>query len=384
MTITKKRLDVWDYMLVLSGFFWAFQLYSFFASSPQSLKYIANPGLVGCLQKVERDSLEPLPVRNNYKTCKDIIQALNDEHAKYFTVEEQKSFELFRTSESKQIGFEGMVIAKEGDKFKYSVKGIILNSGAAKAGLKPGDIIKSVNGKQSDSLNPQQFYEALFENSDQVVLEIQNASTIKTYTIVKQLVKIDNVTASIKDNFGLIKVKGFAFDTYKEIVEEAKPMLSNPAVDTIVLDLRDNGGGLTTEGINVTSAFVPKGSLFGTEVNRSSRREIRTTNDPIFQGKKIIIALNGNSASASEMAAIAIEDNLKDKVTLIGTKSYGKGTQQVAHRFWGGDGMKFTVAKILNPSGKSHDLVGIIPEVPKDLKGDLFDKPNLEFLKTLK
>jgi C-terminal processing protease CtpA/Prc len=179
MTITKKRLDVWDGLLVLSGF-WAFQLYSFFASSPQSLKYIANPGLVGCLQKVERDSLEPLPVRNNYKTCKDIIQALNDEHAKYFTVEEQKSFELFRTSESKQIGFEGMVIAKEGDKFKYSVKGIILNSGAAKAGLKPGDIIKSVNGKQSDSLNPQQFYEALFENSDQVVLEIQNASTIKT------------------------------------------------------------------------------------------------------------------------------------------------------------------------------------------------------------
>jgi carboxyl-terminal processing protease len=384
MTSTKKRLDVWDGLLVLSGFYWAFQLYSFYASSPQSLKYIANPGLVGCLQKVEKSSLNPLPISNNYKTCSDVIAALKDEHAKYFTVAEQKSFELFRTSESKQIGFEGMVIAKEGDKFKYSVKGIILNSGAAKAGIKPGDILKAVNGKQTDTLNPQQFYQALFENSDQVVLEIKNATATKTYTIIKQLVKIDNVTTSTKDNFGLIKVKGFAFDTYKEIVEETKPLLSNPKIDNIVLDLRDNGGGLTTEGINVTSAFVPKGSLFGTDVRKDSRFEIRTNNNPIFQGKKIIIALNSNSASASEMTAIAIEDNLKEKVTLIGTKSYGKGTQQEAIKFWGGDGMKFTVSKILNPSGKSHDLVGIIPEVQKELEGDLFDQPNFEFLKTLK
>jgi carboxyl-terminal processing protease len=379
-----SELDKWDWTLIVLGFFWLFQLVKFFGDSPQAINYLLKPGVMNCLQKIESMSLNNVPRSNQYNSCADVISALDDEHAKYFTKKEQESFELYRTNEAKQIGLKGMTIEPDGNAYKYSILEVVKDSIAQKAGVLPGDAIISINGKISKTLNPQQFYEELFKDPDQIEFELQNKTGTRKLVIKKQLVKVVNVTSAVKENIGLIKLNIFSFNTYDDIVQAAKPLLANPAVDTIVLDLRDNGGGLLKEGIKVGGAFLPTGSLYGTEVTKNSRQEFRTTGQPIFDGKKIIVAMNRNSASASEITAIALEDNMPSRVTLIGTKSYGKGSEQVAMKFWSGDGMKFTVGKILNPSGSSHDKIGISPEVEKDLKGDLFDKSNFEFLKTIK
>jgi carboxyl-terminal processing protease len=233
---------------------------------------------------------------------------------------------------------------------------------AAKAGLKPDDIITSINGKSTTNLNiDSAVNEIRGAAGTKVTLDVTRGSQQLTFNITRANITLPSVeTKILSGNIGYIQIVTFANDT-SELATKAANTFKQDHVKGIILDLRDNPGGLVTAAVNVSSLWLPAGKTIMVQKhdNKVTQTYVSTGTDTLG-GIPTAVLINGGSASASEITASALDDN--GAATTIGTKSFGKGTVQELDPLPDGAEIKITIEHWFTPDGKTIEHLGITPD----------------------
>ncbi|NQV56774.1 MAG: S41 family peptidase [Rhodospirillales bacterium] len=235
-------------------------------------------------------------------------------------------------------------------------------SPAANAGLKPGDTIARVDGREFHPPTTLAALEALHGPlGGEVNLTIERAGA-KPFTakMVRAIISRRSVTATVKDGVAFIRISVFAPNTARDLRRAIKR--AKPPVHTVVLDLRNNPGGLLDQGIRVADAFLDRGEIVSTRPRRSTKhRRFNARLGDIIKGGPLAVLVNGGSASASEIVAGALQD--QKRAIIIGEKSFGKGSVQTIMRLKGHGTLRLTTSLYFTPSGRTIHNIGITPDV---------------------
>ncbi|KQL53783.1 peptidase S41 [Heyndrickxia shackletonii] len=292
-----------------------------------------------------------------------MVDSLGDPYSDYMSEDEAKQFNESISSSFEGIGAE----IQEKDGF-ITVVSPIKGSPAEKAGLKPNDKILAVNDK---SIRGMSANEAVLlirgKKGTSVKLTIQPAGSKETaeMTIVRDTIPINTVYAEMmKNGVAKVQITSFSNNTYDELVKALDEM-DKKGMKSLILDLRQNPGGLLNQALEISNLFVPEGKTIVQTEDRNGKRDQEVAK----AGKKInvpaVVLIDEGSASASEITAAALNESAG--IPLIGHKSFGKGTVQTATDFKDGSDVKFTVAKWLTPNGEWIHEKGIEPEYKVDL-----------------
>ena len=279
-----------------------------------------------------------------------------DKHSTYFT---PKEYESFTSDISGEFAGVGIYIEKSDDYIK--VISPIKGTPAFRAGILPGDLIVNVDGVDIKGYATEQAA-ALMKGPAGTKVRIgirrEDVSDIIYMDIIRELIKINPVEYEIlPDNIGFIKITQFNGHVVENL-NKALAEFKAKNVKGLVIDVRNNPGGLLDEVIKVCEQFIPKGTIVS--VRYKNRPEEVYSSKLEKAPYKIVMLVNEGSASASEIMAAAIQDSGTGK--LIGTKTYGKGTVQTVLNMGDGSGLKITIANYLTPKGIIIDGIGIIPD----------------------
>lgn len=279
-----------------------------------------------------------------------------DKHSAYFTPKEFKEFNNDIFGE-----FAGLGIYIEKAEDYIQVIAPIKDTPADRAGIQAGDIIMYVDGKDIKGYSTEQASAMMKgEPGTKVTIGIkrEGISNIIYLELTRELIKINPVEYEIMpDNIGYIKITQFNGHVYENLVK-ALAEFKSKNVEGIVIDVRNNGGGLLDEVVNVCKLLIPKGPIV--HIKYKSQPQETYSSELAKAPYKIVMLVNEGSASASEIMAAAIKESGAGK--LVGTKTYGKGTVQTILSLTDGSGMKITVANYLTPKGFILDGIGIIPD----------------------
>ena len=289
-----------------------------------------------------------------------MVKSLNDPHSNYLSPKMYKT--LMEQTEGSFAGI-GVVMGMDNEQ-KIHIVGIMEDSPGQKAGLQEGDEILAVDGV---SVKEMAFDEVAAhvrgEVGTNVVLTIMRNNTNQDITITRDNIKLKTVGHKMLDNnIGYIQIVSFSEDTANEF-NDAYNDLKNQGMKALVLDLRNNPGGLLTTCVEIAQKLVPKGEIVSI-VDKQGNKETYTSSleAPEYP---LVVLINKNSASASEILSGAIQDTKAG--TIIGNTSYGKGSVQTILPMFEDDAVKLTIAKYYTPSGRSIDGTGITPDIEINL-----------------
>ena len=297
---------------------------------------------------------------------KGMVSSLGDPHSIYM---DPKMFKDFMVETEGSFGGVGIVL---GAKEKVlTVVSPIEGTPGEKAGIKSGDSIIKINGQDTKTMALDEAVSKIRgPEGTQVTLTILRGQDIRDYTLTRSNIQIKTVSGKmLPENIGYMRISMFNEQTNNEFVKKYQE-LEKEGMKAIILDLRDNPGGLLDECVKVANKFVPKGPVVSV-VTRDGRRDTSTSNLEAVKYPCVVL-VNGGSASASEIVAGAIQDT--GAGTLIGTKTFGKGSVQTIMRLDGGAAIKLTIAKYYTPGGRSINGVGIEPDVKVELPEKLEGK----------
>ncbi len=229
------------------------------------------------------------------------------------------------------------------------------------AGLRAGDEILAVDGVPTSELqNEEVALRIRGEAGTQVVLRILRDGVEQEYTITRDVIQVASVRGTMVEGttIGYIRIGSFAEHTGEEFASEMN-RLAGEGMTALIIDLRENPGGLITSCVAVAEQVVPAGTIVSV-IDRDGSEEVYRSS---LSARKypIAVLIDENSASASEILAGALQDT--DAGTIIGTTSYGKGSVQAVLPLFHEDGLKLTIAKYVTPNGRSIDGTGITPDI---------------------
>ena len=292
-------------------------------------------------------------------SIKGMVNSLNDPHSIYM---DNKMLKDFMIETEGSFGGVGIVIGTK-DKL-LTVVAPIEGTPGEKAGIKSGDQIIKIDGQDTKDLALDEAVNKIRgPEGSKVVLTIKRGEDTKDYTLTRSNIQIKTVAGKMLDNqIGYIRLSMFNENTGEDFIHKLQE-LEKQGMKAIVLDLRDNPGGLLNESVKVASQLVPKGPVVSV-VTRDGQRETHSSNlaAPKYP---VAVLVNGGSASASEIVAGAIQDT--GVGTLIGTKTYGKGSVQTVIRLDEASAVKLTIAKYLTPKDRSINGIGIEPDITIEL-----------------
>lgn len=293
---------------------------------------------------------------------KGIVSTLGDKHSVYMAGDEFQSFQEQMTSSYAGIGVyigsadEGVLIA-----------GVIDDSPASEVALKRGDIITAIDGTPTAGMKLEDVSQKIRGpvNTD-VVLTIREDGADKEVALTRRQIHMKTVMGQMVEgtNIGYIRIGVFSEDTGKEFTKEYQS-LREQGMEKMILDLRNNPGGLVDQAVEVAGNFVPQGSTVVSFTSSDGNTQTYTasgTGDTI----PMAVLINENSASASEIVAGAVQDLGLGKI--IGVRSYGKGTVQGVYGISNDDAVKLTVAKYHTANGREIDGAGIEPDIMVQLQ----------------
>lgn len=295
----------------------------------------------------------------NESAVKGYVDGLGDEYTEYLTKDEYES--LITTVNGNYVGI-GIYMAQD----KYGNIVVLLpikDSPAEEAGLKTGDIISKIDGEDCLDIETSVAANKIKgEEGTTVELEIIRDEETFVKTIERRTVQINPINVEVLDNnIGYIQITAFDDDSSKEFKEKLNELLSKN-IKSLIIDVRDNGGGIVDEAINIAELFLPKDKTIMIKRNKTREKEIKSSEDSKIDNKlKIVILANGNSASASEILIGALRDNGIAKV--VGEKTFGKGVMQEVLKVESGGALKITIEEFKTPNGDVINKKGIKPDI---------------------
>lgn len=298
---------------------------------------------------------------------KGYIQGLEDPYSVYYNEEETK--DLYETTEGEYSGI-GAVLSQDLESGVITLVQIYEDSPAAKAGLKDNDILTKVGDIEVTGMDLSEVVTYIKGEKgtdvDLTVLRGVDAEEI-TVTATRDTVEAQTVKYEmLEGQTGYLSVSEFDSVTYAQY-EEALNELTAQGMTGLIVDLRNNPGGNLNTVCEMLDLVLPKGTIVYTE-DKDGKRETATSDDEHQINVPMVVLVNGNSASASEIYAGAIQDYGIGKI--VGTQTYGKGVVQQIFDLGDGTSVKLTIAEYFTPNGRSIDGEGITPDVEVEYEAD--------------
>lgn len=284
-----------------------------------------------------------------------MIASLGDAHSQYL---DSKAYEDLLMQTSGTYTGIGIVLGKVDN--QIGVVSALEGQPAAKAGIQSGDQIMAIDGKPTKDMALEKASSLIRgEAGTSVSLTIRHEGVDKTYTITREKITLPTVSGHmLTDHIGYIRISEFTEQTGSEFAKTYKD-LRQKGMTKLILDLRNNPGGLVTAAQAVADYILPKGPIVTVE-NRVTGTEVYASQG-LGDNLPLVVLINKGSASASEIIAGAVQDEKAG--TIIGTNSYGKGTVQTVLKEFGGTGIKITIAQYRTPANRMIDGQGIKPDI---------------------
>jgi carboxyl-terminal processing protease len=324
------------------------------------------------IDRIASDYYRPIPASKLANaSIAGVVTSLGDRFSHYLTPAEYHEFNT-------PPHFTGIGVAVGPQHRGLLIAHVFNSSPAARAGLKPGDLIVRVNGRKLEGLSPDSAT-ALIKGlpGTNVELEIEAATSSRSARRVVRKVRITRATisepvvASLSRTVGHVKLGVVALATFSSgahgEVREAVEHALHSGARGIILDLRSNGGGLVEEAQLVASIFVAKGTIVSTRGRSQPSTTLPATGDAIPGSIPVVVLVDGSTASAAEIVAAALQDH--HRATIVGTHTFGKGVFQEQEPLSNGGALEITVGEYFTPAGRNlggggvKQGAGIIPEV---------------------
>ena len=289
---------------------------------------------------------------------KGYVAGLGDKYTEYLTNDELE--DLMVSVNGNYVGI-GIYMTKNDDG-DILVLLPIEGSPAEEANLQTGDIIKKVDGKECNGLELTDVSNMVKgEEGTKVNLEILRDNKTFSIDVERRKVEIKYIESKVLDgNIGYIEMLGFEENCTAKFKEELEK-LKKQNINSLIIDLRENGGGLVTEAISMSELFVPMGDVILKTYDKNNIETVTKSTNPSAEKMKVVVLVNENSASATEIFAAAIQDN--EAGTIIGTTTYGKGIMQEVEPLAIGGALKVTIEEFRTPKGNKIHEVGITPDI---------------------
>jgi carboxyl-terminal processing protease len=286
-----------------------------------------------------------------------LAEATNDPYTEYFTPAEAKDFNNELNNSFSGVGAE-LGADSSGD---LQIIAPIAGTPAAAAGLQAQDLISTINGASTAGLSVDSAVNKIRGPAgSKVTLGIVRGSQAFTVTITRENITVPSVmTKTLAGNIGYMSISTFADDT-SSLAQKAADQFKSENVKGIILDLRNDPGGLLNAAVSVSSLWVPEGKTIVETKGTTGDQLTTALGGDELNGIPTVVLINGGSASASEITTGALHDN--HDAYVIGTKSYGKGVVQQLINFGDGSQLKVTVASWYRPDGKNINHLGITPD----------------------
>jgi carboxyl-terminal processing protease len=300
-----------------------------------------------------------------------------DPHSSYMNA---RDAEDMRTQTRGEFGGLGIEVTMEEELVKVITP--IDDTPAARAGVLAGDFIAKIDGQDVRGLKLEEAVEKMrgaVNTPIKLTLIRKGADKPIELTIMRDIIAVKAVKSRVENDIGYLRVISFTEKTYDDLeaaITKIKEEVPADKLKGYVLDMRLNPGGLLDQAINVSDAFLERGEVVSTRGrNEDETRRFNATPGDITDGKPVIVMVNGGSASASEIVAGALQD--LRRATVVGTRSFGKGSVQTIIPMGEAGALRLTTALYYTPSGKSIQGTGITPDVtveqplPPELQGKL-------------
>lgn len=323
--------------------------------SPNELDFTSVDELYSELKSKYDGELDMTKLTDGLKV--GLAQASGDPYTEYFNEEGSKEFNQELSGTFSGIGAE---LGKDGD--RLVVISPITDSPAYKAGLQPKDVIVTIDDQSAVGLSVSQAVDKIRgkEGTNVKIGIIRNETESLTFDIIRTQINIPSVKWIIKGDVGVLTVSRFWDDT-ASLAEKAANEFNQKGIKKVILDLRGDPGGSLNAAVALSSLWLDKGQTVLMEKQGGKTiNTLKASGNQKFKDTSTVVLINEGSASASEITAGALKDN--NKATLLGVKSYGKGSVQQVIPLKSGGTLKVTVARWYTPADKNIDKEGIIPD----------------------
>ena len=299
--------------------------------------------------------------------CKGMVDGLGDTYAAYYNEDEYKDMQEKTSGNYCGIGAYVSQSATDG---AISVVQPIKDSPAEKVGLKSGDVISEVDGKSIEGMDLTAVVSKMKgEAGTKVKITVIRKNHKKEFTIVREEIHSQTVASEMLDNkIGYIAVSSFE-EVTKQQFRDALEKLENEGEKSLIIDLRNNGGGLLSTAVDMLDRMLPEGVVVYTKDKEGNKEEYSSTAKESFD-KPVVILVNENSASASEVFSGAMQD-YKEGI-LVGATTFGKGIVQTVFNLQDGTALKLTTSKYYTPKGRNIHGTGLKPDISVALDQETF------------
>lgn len=297
---------------------------------------------------------------------KGYVSALGDPYTTYYTKEEMD--ELMEETTGNYVGI-GIYMTLDLENNAIYVVKPMEGSPAEEAGIQAGDLITKVDGKEYSGEELDQASNAIKgEEGTTVKLEILRDGETQELEVERRKIVVSHIVEKKFDNVGYLLIEDFDGGCAKEFEEKYKE-LESQGIDRLIIDLRNNGGGVVDEAVSIADMLLDKDDTILITKDKKGNEEITKSEHNPTITMPVVVLTNGYSASASEILVGALQDN--ERATIVGTKTYGKGVIQEVDRLNDGSGLKITIEEYYTPNKNEINKVGIEPDEEIDLSNEV-------------
>ncbi|MET4129340.1 S41 family peptidase [Roseovarius sp. MBR-6] len=315
-------------------------------------------------ERVRAQYVEDVDTRKLIEAAINGMLTSLDPHSSYLSPDDAENMQVQTRGEFGGLGIE---VTQE-DGF-VKVVSPMDGTPADLAGIEPGDFITHVDGESVLGLTLNEAVDRMRGPvGSEIVITVVREGTAEPFdvSIIRDTIKLTAVRARTERDAVVLRVTTFNDQTFSNLEsslnEQAEALGGIDKISGIVLDLRNNPGGLLTQAIKVSDAFLDKGEIVSTRGrNVQDGERFNATPGDLAQGKPIVVLINGGSASASEIVAGALQDH--NRAIVVGTKSFGKGSVQTVMPLRGNGAMRLTTSRYYTPSGRSIQALGVSPDI---------------------
>ena len=313
--------------------------------------------------KIRSEAVDPPSdeelVRGAIKGMAKSVKNAGDDFALFYSPKEYRSFQEVTTGQ-----FSGIGVWLKDRGGRLEIVSVIPSTPAQKVGLSEGDVIESIDGEPVGSLNSDQAVNRIKgKEGTQVNLGIDRGGEQVSFDITRETIELPNLIANrTAEDLGYVRLFGFSRGAGEQLRNEVRELTESGA-EGIILDLRDNGGGLFSEGVSVASVFIEEGEV----VSYKERSEPEVSYDAegeAFEDVPLVVLVNEGTASASEIVTGALQDT--NRAVVVGTNTYGKGSVQEVLPLSDASALKLTIGAYFTPEGRKINGSGIEPDIEVD------------------